>query len=77
MAKKSEIIGEYIVTIHDNGSVEVSRIYKSTIKALKEIWTNARLPMPEKEWNTQEWGHQVLKALCGGEKEGTVGEYAI
>ncbi len=77
MAKKSEIIGEYIVTIHDNGSVEVSRIYKSTIKALKEIWTNAGLPMPEKEWNTQEWGRQVLKALCGGEMEGTVGEYTI
>lgn len=77
MAKKSEIIGEYIVTIHDNGSVEVSRIYKSTKKALIEIWTNAGLPMPEKEWNTQEWGRRVLKELCGGEKEGTIGEYTV
>ncbi|MDE6447919.1 MAG: hypothetical protein K2L35_06330 [Muribaculaceae bacterium] len=77
MAKKSEIIGEYIVTIHDNGSVEVSRIYKSTKKALIEIWTEAGLPMPEKEWNTQEWGRRVLKELCGGETVGTVGEYTI
>ena len=37
MAKKSEIIGEYIVTIDDNNSVSVSRIYKSTMAALREV----------------------------------------
>lgn len=77
MAKKSEIIGEFIVTIHDNGSVEVSRIYKVTKDALKEIWTTNRKEMPEKDWTTQEWGRQVLKEFCGGAKEGVIGEYSV
>ncbi|MDE7440677.1 MAG: leucine-rich repeat domain-containing protein [Muribaculaceae bacterium] len=77
MAKKSEIIGEFIVTIHDNGSVEVSRIYKVTKDALKEIWTSNRKEMPEKDWTTQEWGRQVLKEFCGGAKEGVIGEYSV
>lgn len=37
MAKNSEIIDEFVVTINDNNSVSVSRIYKSTMAALKEI----------------------------------------
>lgn len=77
MAKKSEIIGEFIITINDNNSIEVSRIYKSTKQALKEIWENAGFKHPEKEWNTQEYGRNILKELCGGAREGIVGEYKI
>ncbi|MBD5356123.1 MAG: leucine-rich repeat domain-containing protein [Bacteroides sp.] len=77
MAKKSEIIGEFIITINDNNSVEVSRIYKSTKGVLKGIWTNAGKPLPEKDWNTQDWGRNVLKEFCAGERKGTIGEYDI
>lgn len=77
MAKNSEIIGEYIITINDNNSVEVSRIYKSTKAALKEIWQNAGKSLPEKDWTTHEWGRNVLKELCNGNRHGKVGEFTI
>lgn len=77
MAKNSEIIGEYIVTIDDNNSVSVSRIYKSTKKALTEIWeSNGKGEVPEK-WTTQDLGRHILKELCDGAKEATIGEYTI
>lgn len=77
MAKNSEIIGEYIVTIDDNNSVSVSRIYKSTMKALKEIWeSNGKGAVP-KDWNTQDLGRHILNELCGGAKEATIGEYTV
>ena len=76
MAKKSEIIGEYIVTIDDNDSVSVSRIYKSTKKALSEIAEANGIEVLE-SWNTQQLGRLLLSQFCNGEKEGTIGEYAI
>lgn len=77
MAKKSEIIGEYIVTIDDNNSVSVSRIYKSTMKALTEIWERSGKGEVPKNWNTQDLGRHILNELCDGAKEATIGEYTI
>lgn len=77
MAKKSEIIGEFIVTIDDNNSVSVSRIYKSTKEALKKIWEdNGKGAAPEK-WTTQDLGRHILNELCDGAKEATIGDYTI
>ena len=76
MAKKSEIIGEYIVTIDDNNSVSVSRIYKSTMKALTEIAESKGIEVL-KSWTTQHLGRLLLTQFCNGEKEGTIGEYTI
>ncbi len=77
MAKKSEIIGEYIITIDDNNSVSVSRIYKSTKKALTDIWEgNGKGEVPS-NWTTQDLGRRILNELCGGAKEATIGEYTI
>lgn len=76
MAKKSEFIGEYIVTIEDNNSVSVSRIYKSTMKALVEI-AEANGIEVLKSWTTQHLGRLLLAQLCNGEKEGAIGEYTI
>lgn len=76
MAKKSEIIGEYIVTIDDNNSVSVSRIYKSTMKALTEIAESKGIEVL-KTWTTQHLGRLLLTQFCNGEKEGTIGEYTI
>ncbi len=77
MVKNSEIIGEFIITINDNNSVEVSRIYKTTKAALKEIWQNAGKQLSEKDWTTHEWGRNVLKEFCNGDRKGKVGEYDI
>lgn len=76
MAKNSEIIGEYIVTIDDNNSVSVSRIYKSTMKALTEIAESKGIEVL-KTWTTQHLGRLLLNQFCNGEKEGTIGEYTI
>lgn len=76
MAKNSEFIGEYIVTIDDNNSVSVSRIYKSTMKALTEI-AEANGIEVLKSWTTQHLGRLLLTQFCNGEKEGTIGEYTI
>ena len=76
MAKTSEIIGEYIVTIDDNNSVSVSRIYKSTMKALTEIAESKGIEVL-KTWTTQHVGRLLLTQYCNGEKEGTLGEYTI
>ena len=76
MAKKSEIIGEYIVTIGDNDTVSVCRIYKSTKKALREIAENNGIEVL-KSWTTQQFGRLLLSQFCNSEKEGTIGEYAI
>ena len=76
MAKTSEIIGEYIVTIDDNNSVSVSRIYKSTMKALTEIAESKGIEVL-KTWTTQHLGRLLLTQFCNGEKEGTIGEYTI
>lgn len=77
MAKKSEIIGEYIVTIDDNESVSVSRIYKSTKKALREVWEGGGMGEAPQSWTTQDLGRKVLAQFCNGAKEGKVGEYEI
>ena len=76
MAKDSEFIGEYIVTIHDNGSVEVSRIYKSTMAALREIAALKGMEVKE-TWFAHALGRNILKEYCNGEKSGTIGEYTI
>ena len=59
MAKNSEIIDEFIVTLNDNNSVSVSRIYKSTMAALKEI-AEANGIEVQKTWTTQHLG----RLLC-------------
>lgn len=76
MAKNSEIIDEFVVTINDNNSVSVSRIYKSTMAALKEI-AEANGIEVQKTWTTQHLGRLLLSQFCNGEKEGTIGEYTI
>ena len=76
MAKNSEIIDEFIVTLNDNNSVSVSRIYKSTMAAIKEI-AEANGIEVQKTWTTQHLGRLLLSQFCNGEKEGTIGEYTI
>lgn len=74
MAKKSEIIGKYVVEIADNDSVTVSR--KSTIEALREI-ADAKGVEYSDNVTTQELGRVLLKNLCDNTQTGKIGEYTI
>lgn len=76
MAKKSAICGEFIVTVNDDNSVSVSKIYKSTMAALKEVAVANGLEVSP-NWNTQDLGRKLLAQFCDGAKEGTIGEYQI
>lgn len=74
MAKKSEIIGKFVVEIADNDSVSVSR--KSTIEALREV-ADAKGIEYSDNVTTQELGRVLLKNLCDNSQIGKIGEYTI
>lgn len=76
MAKKSAICGEFVVTVNDNDSVSVNKIYKSTMAALKEIAVANGMEVSP-NWNTQDLGRKLLAQFCNGAKEGIIGEYQI
>ena len=76
MAKKSAICGEFVITISDNDSVTVNKIYKSTMAALKEIAAANGFEVSP-NWNTQDLGRKLLSRFCNGEKDGAIGEYLI
>lgn len=76
MAKKSAICGEFVITVNDNDSVTVNKIYKSTMAALKEVASANNFEVSPK-WNTQDLGRKLLAQFCNKAKEGTIGEYLI
>lgn len=76
MAKKSAICGEFVITINDNKSVTVNKIYKSTKAALREIAAANGFEVSP-DWTTQELGRKLLSQFCNREKNGVIGEYSI
>ena len=77
MAKKSVIIGEYVVTIEDTGTVSVSQIYKSTMQAMREMAALKGMEVPS-NWNNHYLGKKLLDTYCGPEAQsGVIGEYSI
>ena len=76
MAKKSAICGEFVITINDNNSVTVNKIYKSTKAALREIAAANGFEVSP-DWTTQELGRKLLSQFCNREKNGVIGEYSI
>ncbi len=77
MAKKSVIIGEYVVTIEDTDSVSVSQIYKSTMQAMREMAALKGMEVPS-NWNNHYLGKKLLDTYCGpGTQSGVIGEYSI
>lgn len=65
-----------MVTVNDNDSVSVNKIYKSTMAALKEIAVANGMEVSP-NWNTQDLGRKLLAQFCNGAKEGIIGEYQI
>lgn len=76
MAKKSVICGEFIITINDNNSVSVSKIYKNTKEALREIASTNNFEISP-NWTTNDLGRKILAQFCNSAKNGVIGEFQI
>ncbi len=75
MAKKSAITGEYIITVEDNNSIRVCRIFDNVIASLREICQKEGMEVDPK-WNTQQLGREVIKRFGDGTMA-EVGEYVV
>ena len=67
MAKKSVIAGEYILSVLDNGSIEVYRIYDNVKGALREIAGKEGFEY-DANWTTRQFGSKLIDFL--NEKKG-------
>lgn len=52
-------IGEYTITQHDSGSIEVYRVYDNTKDALREIAETAGFAV-EPDWTTRQLGSKLV-----------------
>ncbi len=59
MAKKSCIAGEYVVTVLDNGSIELYRIYDNVKGGLREAAEAVGFEY-DPEWNTRQLGSKLI-----------------
>lgn len=75
MAKKSAIYGEYVVSVKDDGSIEVLRIYDNVIGSLREIAESKGFEY-DPSWNTQQFGVKIIKEFGEG-NEAHVDNYMI
>lgn len=75
MAKKSAIIGEYIITVEDSGTVNVLKIYDNVKQSLRECAVAKEFKYDPK-WTTRQFGSKLIKEFGEG-KEATIGEYTI
>lgn len=62
MAKKSVIAGEYVVSVLDNGSIEIYRIYDNVKGALREIAEKEGFEY-DPTWNTRQFGSKLVDFL--------------
>ena len=62
MAKKSVITGEYVVSVLDNGAIEVYRIYDNGKGALREIAEKEGFEY-DPNWNTRQFGSKLIDFL--------------
>ena len=62
MAKKSVITGEYVVSVLDNGAIEVYRIYDNVKGALREIAEKEGFEY-DPNWNTRQFGSKLIDFL--------------
>lgn len=63
-AKKSVIAGEYILSVLNNGSIEVYRIYDNVKGALREIAEKEGFEY-DPNWNTRQFGSKLIDFLNG------------
>jgi len=59
MAKKSVIAGEYVVSVLDNGGIEIYRIYDNVKGALREIAEKEGFEY-DPAWTTRQFGSKLV-----------------
>lgn len=62
MTKKSVIAGEYILSVLDNGSIELYRIYDNVKGGLREIAEKEGFEF-DPDWNTRQFGSKLIDYL--------------
>lgn len=62
MAKRSVIAGEYILSVLDNGSIEIYRIYDNVKGALREVAENEGFEY-DTNWTTRQFGSKLIDFL--------------
>ena len=62
MAMKSVISGEYVVSVLDNGAIEIYRIYDNVKGALREIAEKEGFEY-DPAWNTRQFGSKLVDFL--------------
>ena len=75
MAKKSAICGEYVITVKEDGAIEVHRIYGNVKGALREIAEEQGFEY-DSQWTTQQFGAKIVKEYGDG-KMANVGNYVV
>lgn len=75
MAKKSAIYGEYVVSVKDDGAIEVFRNYGNVKGSLREIAESKGFEY-DPSWNTQQFGARLIKEFGEG-SEAHVDNYVI
>ena len=75
MAKKSAISGEYIITVEDNGTVRICKIFDNVKGSLRECAESVGFEYDPK-WTTQQFGSKLVKEYGDG-KIAEIGEYTI
>lgn len=75
MAKKSAIMGEYIITQEDNDSIRVCRIFDNVIASLREAAKAVKFKSDPK-WNTRQFGKKMVDEFGDG-SVAEVDEYTI
>lgn len=62
MSKKTAISGEYIISVKDDGAIEVHRQYDNVKGALREISEKVGFEYAP-EWNTRQFGSKLIDFL--------------
>lgn len=75
MAKKTAISNEYVITINEDGSIEVFRQFDNVKASLREI-ANQQGFAYSPEWTTRQFGQKIIKAN-GGVDDVEIGNYYV
>ena len=77
MANKSAILGEYIITQEDNGSIRVCQIFDNVKDSLREASKSVGFKF-DPNWNTRQFGKNLVNEYGDGSgKTANVDEYTI
>lgn len=75
MAKKTANSGDYIITVEENDSISVHRIYDNVKGSLREIALSIGFEFDPK-WDTRTAGRKIIEHL-GGKDQAESGEYIV